>query len=178
MAYALREWARIEGGVETFDRLFLDHYPTVAAIAYRILGDRDEAEDVAQDVFYSYYRQHAPDAPYAAAWLARASAHTALNVIRSRQRRTRREEVVETERVIHDLPDDPQDSALAAEQRQEVRAALRRLPEKQATVLALRYSGLSYAEVAAALDVNIGQIGTMLRRAEGALRKEMTHETH
>ena len=64
------------------------------------------------------------------------------------------------------------------EQRQEVRQALARLPKKSATVLALRYSGLSYAEVAAALGVKTGQVGTLLRRAETALRKEMTDATH
>jgi len=58
-----------------------------------------------------------------------------------------------------------------------VRAALGRLPAKSAAVLALRYSGLSYAETAAALGVNVGQVGTLLRRAEAALRKEMTHAT-
>jgi RNA polymerase sigma-70 factor (ECF subfamily) len=174
MAYALRERAQVEGGARTFDRLFLDQYGRVAAIAYRILGDRDEAEDVAQDVFYSYYRQHNPDAPYAAAWLARASAHTALNVIRGRQRRSRREETVEAERIVHAPSGDPEESALDAERRLEVREALARIGEKQAAVLALRYSGLSYAEVAAALGVNVGQIGTMLRRAEAALRKELT----
>jgi RNA polymerase sigma-70 factor (ECF subfamily) len=178
MAYALREWPDVEGGAGTFDRLFLDQYARVAAIAYRILGDRDEAEDVAQDVFYSFYRQHAPDAPYAAAWLARASAHTALNAIRGKQRRSRREERVEVERAVHAAPADPEESALEGERRREVQAALTRIPEKQAAVLALRYSGLSYAEVAAALGVNVGQVGTMLRRAEAALRKELTDETH
>lgn len=179
MAYALREWNDVEGGPSTFDRLFLDQYERVAAIAFRILGDRDEAEDVAQDVFYSYYRQHAPDAPYAPAWLARASAHTALNVIRGRQRRSRREETVGAEQAaIHDVPADPEQTALEAERRLEVQEALSRIGEKQAAVLALRYSGLSYAEVAAALGVNIGQVGTMLRRAEAALRKELIHETH
>ena len=64
------------------------------------------------------------------------------------------------------------------EQRQEVRQALARLPRKSATVLALRYSGLSYAEVAEALGVKTGQIGTLLRRAELALRKEMKDATH
>lgn len=178
MAYAVPAWNDVEGGPSTFDRLFLDQYERVAAIAFRILGDRDEAEDVAQDVFYSYYRQHAPDAPYAPAWLARAAAHTALNVIRGRQRRSRREETVHAERAIHDVPTDPEQSALEAERRLEVRDALGRIGEKQAAVLALRYSGLSYAEVAAALGVNIGQVGTMLRRAEVALRKELIHETH
>jgi len=40
-------------------------------------------------------------------------------------------------------------------------------------VLTLRYGGLSYAEVAAALGVGINQVGTLLKRAEDALRKEM-----
>ena len=41
----------------------------------------------------------------------------------------------------------------------------------------MRYSGLSYAEIAAALGVSTGQIGTLLRRAEAALRKEMKNAT-
>jgi DNA-directed RNA polymerase specialized sigma24 family protein len=57
--------------------------------------------------------------------------------------------------------------------REEVRGALGRLPRRSATVLVLRHSGLSYAEVADAMRVGIGQVGTMLRRAEGSLRKEI-----
>jgi RNA polymerase sigma-70 factor (ECF subfamily) len=44
-------------------------------------------------------------------------------------------------------------------------------------VLVLRHSGLSYAEVADAMGVGIGQVGTMLRRAEAALRKEIERAT-
>ena len=54
-----------------------------------------------------------------------------------------------------------------------VRDALRRMPERSAAVLVLRYSGLSYAEVARALGIGAGQIGTLLRRAEERLRKEL-----
>jgi RNA polymerase sigma-70 factor (ECF subfamily) len=54
-----------------------------------------------------------------------------------------------------------------------VRAALQRLRPKAAAVLVLRYSGLSYAEVGAALKVGTGQVGTLLRRAEQALKKEL-----
>jgi DNA-directed RNA polymerase specialized sigma24 family protein len=46
-----------------------------------------------------------------------------------------------------------------------------------ATVLVLRHSGLSYAEVAAAMNVKQGHVGTMLRRAESALRKEVDRAT-
>lgn len=61
-----------------------------------------------------------------------------------------------------------------------MRAVLARLPTKSdvsAAVLALRYSGLGYAETAAALGVHAGQVGTLLRRAEAALRKEITYAT-
>jgi RNA polymerase sigma-70 factor (ECF subfamily) len=64
-----------------------------------------------------------------------------------------------------------------SEDRQRVRQALTRLAPKPATVLVLRASGLSYAEVAQSLGVGIGQIGTLLRRAEAALRKEVTRGT-
>jgi DNA-directed RNA polymerase specialized sigma24 family protein len=58
-----------------------------------------------------------------------------------------------------------------------VRVALARLPRHAASVLVLRHSGLSYAEVAEAMGVKVGQVGTMLRRAEAALRKELNRAT-
>jgi RNA polymerase sigma factor (sigma-70 family) len=63
------------------------------------------------------------------------------------------------------------------EDRRLLQAALARLPERAAAVLALRYSGLSYVEVGAALGVSAGQVGTRLRRAEHALRKEVNRAT-
>ncbi len=54
-----------------------------------------------------------------------------------------------------------------------MRAALARLPRKQAVALVLRHSGLSYADVAAALEVSPNSVGTTVRRAEAALRKEL-----
>ena len=72
----------------------------------------------------------------------------------------------------HDAPD-PERVVESQETRRQVREALARLPRKPAAVLTLRYSGLSYAEVADALGVGVGQVGTLLRRAEAALRKEV-----
>src|SRR3982074_2452941 len=92
---------------DPFERLFLEEYPKVVAIAYRVLADRTAAEDVAQDVFIKFHRRLAPDSERAAGWLHAApappapgrgagwahgaAAHSALNVIRGERRRAQRE---------------------------------------------------------------------------------------
>ena len=68
---------------------------------------------------------------------------------------------------------DVADPVVTREERSPVRAALSRLPRKQAAALVLRHSGLSYAEVAAALELSPAGVGTTVRRAESALRKEL-----
>lgn len=157
-----------------FERLFLAEYRRVTSIAYRVLGDAAEAEDVAQEVFLSFYRRHDASASYAAPWLHAAAAHTALNVVRGRRRRERRETVTaprEGERVA-----DPAEEAIAAERRTVVQEALARLPQTTAALLALRYAGLSYAEVGAAVGVKPDQVGTRLRRAQEAFKKEVMRD--
>jgi RNA polymerase sigma factor (sigma-70 family) len=160
---------------EAFERLFIAEYPRVVAIANRVLANRHEAEEVAQEVFLSFHRHHDPEAEFATAWLHRAAWHSALNVVRGNRRRVRREEV--TAPASDEQVADPQALLERSEERQMVREAMRRLPKKSSAVLALRYSGLSYAEVANALGVSIGQVGTLLRRAEARLRTEVTNAT-
>lgn len=152
-----------------FERLFLAEYARVVRIAYRVLGERDQAEDVTQEVFLAFHRQHPADATFAAAWLHRAAVHTALNDVRSRKRRLIREAAADAP-----ADPDPEATALERERGREVRAALTRLPAASAELLALRYSGLSYAEVAAACGIKADQVGTRLRRAQDAFRREVT----
>ena len=161
---------------DPFERLFVQEYAKVVAIAYRVLADRTAAEDVAQEVFLKFHRSFSPDSERASGWLHAAAVHSALNVLRGERRRARRESAHALDPVQTSIAN-PEKVIEEAEGRREVRRALRQLPSRTAALLMLRHSGLSYAEVATALGIKVGNVGTLLRRAEDALRKEVNRAT-
>jgi RNA polymerase sigma factor (sigma-70 family) len=168
--------ALIDSAAETFERLFAEEYRRVVSIAYRITGDAAEAEDVAQEAFVRCGRRRALDAERAKSWLYTAAAHLALNSVRSNRRRRRREQR-DYDATPPAVNDDPQNFVEQREERARVRAALLRIGAQHAEILALRYSGLSYKELASALGVDAAQVGTRLARAERAFKKEIERET-
>jgi len=150
------------------DSIFRRDYRQVVGVAARVLGSADQAEDVAQDAFLAFGRTAVP-AEQATGWLCVAAAHTALNLLRSGRRRAAREETGAPPPTVADVAE----VVVTREERSRVRAALGTLPRTQAVALVLRHSGLSYADVAAALELSPGSVGTTVRRAESALRKEL-----
>jgi RNA polymerase sigma factor (sigma-70 family) len=161
-------------GPAEFEAFFRDHYRGVVRLAQSVVGDFQGAQDVAQDVFLAVYRRFPGDYEQAAGWVRVAAVHTALNMIRGDRRREKRHLLVQG---VGSGPS-AEDTAIDREARAEVRRVLGRLPPRSAAVLVMRHGGLSYAEIAAALGVKVGHVGTVLRRAECALRKEMDRETH
>ena len=161
---------------DPFERLFVQEYAKVVAIAYRVLADRTAAEDVAQEVFLKFHRSFSPDSERASGWLHAAAVHSALNVLRGERRRARRESAHALDPVQTSIAN-PEKVIEEAEGRREVRRALRKLAPRTAALLMLRHSGLSYAEVATALGIKVGNVGTLLRRSEDALRKEVNRAT-
>ncbi|MCL6596990.1 MAG: sigma-70 family RNA polymerase sigma factor [Firmicutes bacterium] len=156
-----------------FESLFRREWGRVVALAQRVLGERAAAEDVAQEVFWAALRRGVARLPRPSAWLHTASVHTALNVLRTEDRRRRREA-----RAHGALGRDPTPDPVADAERRErvraVRAALARLPSRQAAILVLRHSGLTYAEIAFALRLRPSSVGTLLRRAEEAFARRYT----
>ncbi len=160
-----------------FDALFLAHFQAVFRLAYRIAGTREEAEDLAQETFLRLHKsprvwQEASEAGVRA-WLFRVVTHLGYNSNRGRGRRQRREDAV------LELPageGDPADVAEQVERRLAVRRVLLTLPQRDAQLLLLRNAGLSYKELAEALQVAPGSVGTLLARAEAAFEKAYAAE--
>jgi RNA polymerase sigma-70 factor (ECF subfamily) len=165
-----------QGDTDSFETLFYRHYDRVYGLLYRLVGTRAEAEDLAQEVFVKLYHHTSRKRFFRkrkehniSAWLYRVATNAGYDALKTRKRRWQRDTLL--------VPDD--DGAPGAEQavakREEqarVRAALGRLPQRQAQLLILRQMDLSYAECAVACDVAPGSVGTLLARAAAAFRKE------
>jgi RNA polymerase sigma-70 factor, ECF subfamily len=151
--------------------------PRVLALSVRLLGDRGEAEDVAQEAFLRVWRQAAAWQPGQArldTWL-----HTVvLNLCRDRLRR-RRDAV--TDRLPEPIDPAPlPDEALGeAEKRDEVATAIAALPERQREAIVLvHYQDMTNIEAAAALKVSVDALESLLARGRRALRETLgTRET-
>lgn len=155
-----------------FEQVFRRSYPRLVGLAWRVLGDRGTAEDVAQEALARLADAAILDRPddEVDAWLTRVCLNRASNALRGRVRAADREDRAGR----RELPPDGQDPAgavVAGEDRDAVRAALAALPERQRAVLVLRHSGYRYAEIADAVGVAPGSVGTLLARAERAFRQ-------
>lgn len=162
-----------------FDRLFVEHYESVYRVAYRLASTREEAEDLAQEAFLRLHRQPGiwgagqagGRAHNVRGWLYRVVTNLAYNALRARTRRRRREDVAWQASAAMNGEVDPAEAAIRADERVTVHRALARLPERQVQLLLMRYAGMSYRELAEALDLAQGSIGTLLARAESAFER-------
>jgi RNA polymerase sigma-70 factor (ECF subfamily) len=153
------------GDRASFGELFLRYYGRIYDVLFRLTGDPAEADDLTQETFIRLYRNPLPSHQEhnIGGWLYRVAVNLGYNALRASQRRRMYEQQ-------SDAPasTDPEAIATEREQRRRVRATLAQLELQQAQLLALRYAGLSYRELAQALDIAPTSIGTLLARAERA----------
>lgn len=163
--------AAYTGDAAAFETLFLRHRGRVYSVARRIVGNHEEAEEITLDVFLRLHQQRLTrlDDMNVAGWLYRSATNAAFNVVRGRQRRRRWLWRFAALRDAAVAADDPAVEVERAGEAAATRAALAELPEKQRSVLVLRAEGMSYKEIADALDLKVSSIGSTLARAERAL---------
>ena len=162
--------AAARGDESAFARLVDRHLARVHAIAYRALGIRAEAEDVTQEVLMRAWRQlptWRPGEARFSTWLQRVT----LNLVNDRLR-GRREQVDVAELDLVSNAPEPEHDAARSEQGQRVRAALQQLPDRQRDALLLcHFEGLGNIEAAAALEVSVEALESLLGRARRRLRE-------
>jgi RNA polymerase sigma-70 factor (ECF subfamily) len=171
--------ASYAGDEQAFERLFLRYYPRVYGVASRIVGSHEDAEEVALDAFTQLHRRKLDPAygTNVGGWLYRTATNAAFNVVRSRNRRRNWWQRLVSRAGRPELGEDPAGLAERDESVEEVRKALADVPERQRNAVLLRASGLSYAEIAAAIDVQPSSVGTLIARGERKLKEIMTTES-
>ena len=176
----VRRAQRAERGA--FDLLVLRYQHKVVKLVARLLRDPAEAEDVAQEAFIKAYRAlgsfRGDSAFYT--WLYRIAVNTARNSIASRQRRplayeaelSESEQSAVASRMSH--TDTPEANLLSEEIRTTVNRAIEELPEDLRTAIILReVEGLSYEEIAAAMDCPVGTVRSRIFRAREAIDRNL-----
>lgn len=156
-----------------FERLFLEHWASVYRVVHRLVGDPAEAEDLALEAFLRLYHQTRTqtDGLNPGGWLYRVATHLGLNSIRRWKRREQYELTAGRYALEEAEHSSPAEILAQQEERQQVRLALSKMSERQSQLLILRHSGLSYKEIAEALDLAPASIGPLLVRAEREFEK-------
>ncbi len=177
--------ARLKARDESaLSELYDEMAPWVLGLAYRILQDDDEAEEVVGDVFTQVWRhadRHDARRGPLVPWILSIARNRALDLVRRRRRWWRKAERWERARAIDGDENTPAAGAAEASVpgfpvHREVHQALAGLPEEQRRVVALAYfEGLSHSEIAKRLDVPLGTVKTRMRIAQGKLADALQH---
>ena len=158
------------GPLAAFEAAFERHWAEVSSVVSRMVGDVDVARDIAQDTFVQLLRRPpSPEVPLRP-WLVRVAINRAYNELRGNRRRYARESRDFRERQASDQPSSDAASANLIAERELVRQTLLELPERSRELLGLRAEGFSYIDIASAMQISPGSVGTLLARAERAFR--------
>ncbi len=155
-----------------WDGILERHGRMVWRTAYRLLGRADEAQECLQETFLSAVqlsrRQRVRNWQ---ALLRRLATARALDRLRARTRRERREENAAVLDTLADRRADPVETVQAADLASGLRKALAQLPPREAEVFALRFlEQMSYREIGRALGLKVNAVGVLLHQARDRLR--------
>lgn len=178
---------RFQNGEESaFEELLEKHHRHVINFGYRFLGSREEAEDLAQEVFLRIYKSKDSYKPTAAftTWLYKIAANLALHWKAKRRIRLAASLDVpisenHSESLAAEIPDPqekrPEEKLEEQELQKVIQQALLTLPENQRiTVLLAKYEDMSMEEIAQALDTSAGAVKQFLFRAKSSLKEKLT----
>lgn len=168
----------LDGDTNAFEKLVLENQKNVYNLALKMLGNPEDAMDVSQETFLRAYRSLGSfqgDSRFSV-WLYRMTSNVCIDFLRRKKRRAEVSMTVaddEDEERELQIPDErfsPEAALDKAERVRAVREGLAKLPEEYRKILAMReIGGLSYEELAEALDLELGTVKSKLFRARKKL---------
>ena len=161
-AVAFEKEERLEQ--DFFESFFSQNYKRVFGFLYRLTGEKMEAEDLTVETFVQYLRKPPASKENPQGWLFRVASRLGYNALRSAKRRSYYEGRADL--YIAGTPSDPSQELERDRERQDVRAALRKMDLRSSTILLLHHSGCSYKEIAAAANISPNSVGTLIVRAQ------------
>jgi RNA polymerase sigma-70 factor (ECF subfamily) len=166
------------GDTQAFEQVMVCTQHKVAATAWRLLGNREDARDAAQEVFlraFKYLKSYRPEQDFHG-WLYRITVNVCRDMLRARGKAGTQTSPSESEGELSALDSmagesDTEEAAVIAQQRAIVRRALEILPEKERTALVLRdLEGLSTDEVARVMGSRPATVRSQVSTARGKLK--------
>ncbi len=176
-----------KGDISSFEKLVQKHKESIINIIYQFIGERDEAEDLAVEVFLRVYRaakKYQAKAKFTT-WLYKITTNLCLNEIRKKAKlqtvslskpisagEEKEEELIEK---IADAAPSPQQILEKKERNALIRKAIDSLPAKQrmATILQI-YEGLSYKEISRILGCSVKSVERRLYWARTNLKEKLS----
>lgn len=158
---------------DSFETIFYEHWTAVHRLLSRMVIDPAEAEDLALETFYRLYKNHPQqqDGFSMRGWLYKVATNLALQSIRSFKRREQYELSAGKDALEETRESQPARILAEKEDRYFVRQVLSQMNSRQAEILIMRHSGMSYKDIAAALQLSPTSIGPLLVRAEREFEK-------
>ena len=177
------------GDRHTFEILVRRHQRSVLNFIYRFIGDRIEAEDLAQEVFLRAWQSAAAYKPTAkfTTWIYRIAANLCINKQKSDRIKklfiipfSRQEEKGSLNESYSEHPEkasSPEDLLLVAERKRQILNVLQQLPANQRMALILkRYDGLSYKEISKIMGRSVSAVDSLMVRAKRNLHGKLVSQ--
>ena len=172
-----------EGDKAAFEELLDKYHKRVINFIYRMVQDRDEADDLAQEVFVRVYnstKHYEPRAKFST-WIYRITKNLCLNELRRRKRKfISLDETISTEEgelkkeVASPNATTPFQDASKYELQKMVREAIESLPVNQRIAVILRrYEQLSYEDIAKTMECSVSAVKSLLNRAKELLKDKL-----
>ncbi|MDD5124428.1 RNA polymerase sigma factor RpoE [Methylovulum sp.] len=171
-----------QGDKKAYDLLVIKYQHKIVQLVNRYLKDPSEAQDVAQEAFIKAYRaigSFRGDSTFYT-WLYRIAINTAKNYLVSRSRRSSQYEVdIQDAEAIENAPqlqgiDTPERLLMNEEIVKAIRSAIENLPDEMRTAIMLReFEGMSYEEIAEAMECPVGTVRSRIFRAREAIDNKL-----